>query len=143
MKAVTLKRELLETRYQVRLAKDKATFLWGSTSRKPLKSSVDLEARINPRELLLLAKELGIPVKGNRALVPNLDLYNRLLIYACVRGSLRENIEGVRRLREQVISMTSWDAHYWASAFRELWWKYGKRSKLRRVIRAFRLFFEI
>ncbi|MEM3536258.1 MAG: hypothetical protein QXF44_00625 [Candidatus Bathyarchaeia archaeon] len=143
MKTTTLKQELSETKYQIKLAKNKATFIWGSTPQSPLKSSIDLKARINPKELLLLAKEFNIPVEENKILVQNLELYNRLLIYACVRPSLRKNFESIRKLEEQIFDMTSWDAHYWASAFRELWWKHGKRAELQNIVKAFKLFFEI
>jgi hypothetical protein len=132
-----------ETKYQIRLARNEATFIWGSTPQAPLKYSIDLKTKINPKELLLLAKEFSIPVEENKILVQNLELYNRLLIYACVRPSLRENIKSVRKLQEKIFDMTSWDAHYWASAFRELWWKHGKRLKLQKAVKAFRLFFEI
>ncbi|MCX8185270.1 MAG: hypothetical protein RMI56_01685 [Sulfolobales archaeon] len=143
MKTRALKREPSETNYQIKLAGNKATFIWGSTPQSPLKSSIDLVARIDPRELLLLAKELNIPVAKNKTLIQNLELYNRLLIYTCVRSSIRKNVESVRKLEERISNMTSWDAHYWASAFRELWWKHGKHSKLRSIVKAFKLFFEI
>ncbi|MGB9960570.1 MAG: hypothetical protein ACPLKQ_08690 [Candidatus Bathyarchaeales archaeon] len=135
--------ELTETKYQIRLARNRATFIWGSTPQAPTKYSIDLKTKINPKELLLLAKEFNIPVEENKILVQNLELYNRLLIYACVRPSLRESVESVRKLQEKIFDMTSWDAHYWASAFRELWWKHGKRLKLQKAVKAFRLFFEI
>ncbi|MEM2787652.1 MAG: hypothetical protein QXJ58_05210 [Archaeoglobaceae archaeon] len=143
MRTPTIKQELTETKYQVKLAKNTATFIWGSTPQTPLKSSVDLKAKINPKELLSLANEFNIPVEKNKILVQNLEVYNRLLIYACVRSSLRKNIESIRKLEEQILGMTSWDAHYWASAFRELWWKHGKRTNLQNAIKAFKLFFEI
>ncbi|MEM2787818.1 MAG: hypothetical protein QXJ58_06075 [Archaeoglobaceae archaeon] len=143
MRALTLKQELTETKYQIKLAKNTATFIWGSTPQTPLRSSVDLKAMINPKELLKLANEFNIPVEKNRLLVQNLEVYNRLLIYACVRPSLRKNIKSICKLEELVFGMTSWDAHYWASAFRELWWKHGKRSNLQNAIKAFKLFFEI
>ncbi len=135
--------ELTETKYQIRLARNRATFIWGSTPQAPTKYSIDLKTKINPKELLLLAKEFNILVEENKILVQNLELYNRLLIYACVRPSLRESVESVRKLQEKIFDMTSWDAHYWASAFRELWWKHGKRLKLQKAVKAFRLFFEI
>ncbi len=143
MKTQTLKQELSETKYQIKLAKNTATFIWGSTPQTPLKSSIDLKTRINPKELLSLANEFNIPVEKKKILVQNLEVYNRLLIYACVRPSLGKNIESIRKLEEQILGMTSWDAHYWASAFRELWWKHGKRAELQSIIKAFRLFFEI
>ena len=135
--------ELTETKYQIRLARNRPTFIWGSTPQAPTKYSIDLKTKINPKELLLLAKEFNILVEENKILVQNLELYNRLLIYACVRPSLRESVESVRKLQEKIFDMTSWDAHYWASAFRELWWKHGKRLKLQKAVKAFRLFFEI
>jgi len=143
MKTETLEKEVSETKYQIKLAKSKATFIWSSTPQTPLKSSVDLKVRINPNELISLAREFNIPTEKNKIFVQNLDLYNRLLIYACVRPSLRKSVESVRKLEEQIFSMTSFDAHYWASAFRELWWKHGKRIKLQNVVKAFKLFFEI
>lgn len=141
MKTQTLKQELLETRYQIKLTKNTATFIWGSTPGTPLKSSIDLKVRINPKELLMLAREFNTPFKEGRIFVQNLEVYNRLLIYACVRPSLRGNAESVYKLERLVCGMTSWDAHYWASAFREHWWKFGKTVKLHNIVKAFKFFF--
>jgi len=141
MKTTNLE-QVLQTKYQIKLAKNRATFIWSSTPQKPLKSSIDLKTKINTDELLIIAKELSVPVEDNKIMVQNLELYNRLLIYACIRPSLRK-AESICRLQEKIFDMTSWDAHYWASAFRELWWKHGKRAGLQNVVKAFRLFFEI
>ena len=141
MKAATLE-EVLQTNYQIKLTKNKATFIWSSTPQTPLKSSIDLKTKISPNELFLLAKEFNSPVDNGKILVQNLEQYNRLLIYACVRPSLKKT-ESIRKLQAQIFDMTSWDAHYWASAFRELWWKKGKRTELQRLVKAFKLFFEI
>ncbi|MDW8035648.1 MAG: hypothetical protein RMI85_04245 [Candidatus Korarchaeum sp.] len=119
----------METRYLIKLSRNTAKFIWGSTPQTPLKSSIDLEVRIDPKELLILAKKFKTPVGKNEILVQNLEVYNRLLIYACVRPSLRGD-RNIQKLEEQILGMTSWDAHYWASAFRELWWKHGKRIEL-------------
>lgn len=143
MKTTTLEPKLIESKYQIKLTRSQATFIWGSTPQVPLKSSIDLKVRINPKELFLLAREFNLPINENKILVLTLELYNRLLIYACVRPSLGKNFESIRKLEKQVFGMTSWDAHYWASAFRELWWKYGEHKKLRNTIKAFKLFFEI
>jgi len=143
MKTKNLNQELLNINYQIKLNKKEAIFIWGSTPQKPLKSSIDLKARINPKELVLLAKEFDAHIYSNKILVHDLDTYNRLLIYASVRSSLGKDPERIHKFREVIFDMTSWDAHYWASAFRELWWKYGKRNKLRNMIKAFMLFFEI
>ncbi len=141
MRAIT--QELLETKYQIKLSRDKATFIWGSTPEVPLRSSIDLKVRINPEELISLAKEFYAQVNGNKIIMQNLEVYNRLLIYACVRPSMRKNIENIRRLEKIILDMTNFDAHYWASAFRELWWKHGKFTKLQNTVKAFKLFFDI
>jgi hypothetical protein len=141
MRATTLE-EVLQTKYQIKLTKNKSTFIWSSTPQAPLKSSIDLKTKISPDELLLLAKEFNSPVDNGKILVQNLEQYNRLLIYACVRPSLKKT-ESIRNLQAQIFDMTSWDAHYWASAFRELWWKKGKHAELQRLVKAFKLFFEI
>ncbi len=141
MSVITLG-ELIQTKYQIKLTKNKATFTWSSTNLTPLKSSIDLKTKINPIELLLLAKEFNSSIDSGKIMVQNLEQYNRLLIYACVRPSLRR-AESIRKLQAHIFGMTSWDAHYWASAFRELWWKKGKRAELRHLVKAFKLFFEI
>lgn len=137
------KSELLKIKYQIKLAKNTATFIWSSTPQNPLRGSIDLRTKINPRELLMLAKKFHIPFEEDKIFVQDLEVYNRLLIYACVRPFLRKNLENIHKLEKQIFNMTSWDAHYWASAFRESWWKYGKLAKLKNIVRAFKLFFEI
>ncbi|MCS7097589.1 MAG: hypothetical protein NZ922_01235 [Candidatus Methanomethyliaceae archaeon] len=137
------KSELLKIKYQIKLAKNTATFIWSSTPQNPLRGSIDLRTKINPRELLILAKKFHIPFEEDKIFVQDLEVYNRLLIYACVRPFLRKNLENIHKLEKQIFNMTSWDAHYWASAFRESWWKYGKLAKLKNIVRAFKLFFEI
>jgi len=37
--------------------------------------------------------------------------------------------------------MTGWDAHYWASHFRELWWENRRYRGLLKAVKAFKLFF--
>jgi len=141
MKTIVLEEEL-QIKYQIKLNKNKVTFIWSSTPQTPLKASIDLKTKINPNELLFFTKKFDNLVYNDKILVQNLDQYNRLLIYACVRPSLKK-IESIYKLRALILNMTSWDAHYWASAFRETWWKNGKRVKLRHLIKAFILFFEI
>ncbi len=143
MKIKALDQEFLEVKYQVKLSKNGVIFIWGSTPKTPLKSSIDLKVRMDPEELLSIAKKFNISVEGNRILVHNLESYNRLLIYACTRPTLGRNVESVRKLKDLVFNITSWDAHYWASAFRELWWKHGKRASLQKTIKAFKIFFGI
>lgn len=113
---MTSKQKLSEIKYLIRLAEDKATFVWGTTPQTPLKSSVDL------RELLSLLKKLNTLVEKGKAFVQNLESYNRSLAYACVRPTL-ERGETAHGLREPVPGMTSRGARHWVSAFRELWWR--------------------
>jgi len=118
------------------------TFLWSSTPGKSLKSSVDLKVKTRPTEVLWLAENLGC-LFGHRKVFPSsLDIYNRLLIYACVRPTVR-SIEKARSLATLVLELNSWDALYWASRFRELWWKHENYRHLLKAAKAFRLFFDL
>lgn len=117
-------------------------FTWSSSPERPLKGSIDLRARVSFSELLGLARGVHCQVSGSEILPPNLDAYNRLLIYACVRPALKRPTE-VLRLADCVAEMSGWDAHYWASAFRELWWSRRNHKGLREAVRAFKLFFNI
>ncbi|MEM1574084.1 MAG: hypothetical protein QXI49_07325 [Candidatus Methanomethylicaceae archaeon] len=134
--------QLLKTAYLIKINKNNIIFLWSSTPYAPLRSSIDLKIKINPNELFFLANDFNCQIKDNKIFIPNLELYNRLLIYACVRPSLKKT-ESIHKLSECIYNMTSWDAHYWASAFRELWWKYRKRRNLLKTIKGFKLFFGI
>lgn len=117
-------------------------FTWSSNPERPLKGSIDLMAKVNFSELLELAREVHCHVRGSEILPPNQDAYNRLLIYACVRPALKRPSE-MLRLVDCVAGMSSWDAHYWASAFRVLWWSRRNLRGLRKAVRAFKLFFNI
>ena len=128
----------LLTSFSIRIGKT-LTFIWTSTPNNPLKSSVDLKTRQIP-ELPWLAKNIGCQIQNNRILIPNLDTYNRLLIYACVRLSLRNRIR-VKELRKLVFELNNLDAHYWASRLRELWWRHEKYRPLLKTVKAFKLFF--
>jgi hypothetical protein len=124
----------------IELKGDATTFIWSSTPKSPLKSSVDLKVKVPPSELLWLAEKLGCSTKGSRIIVSNLDIYNRLLVYACVRPLIK-NIENVKDLTALVLELNNWDALYWASRFRELWWKHGNYKSLLKTAKAFKLFF--
>jgi hypothetical protein len=128
--------------YVIRLKEKRATFLWSSIPEKPLKSSVDLKSETYPSEILFLAENLGCLIDGERLFAPNIDIYNRLLIYACVRKTIR-NIEKARVLAMLVLDINDWDALYWASKFRELWWKHNRYRPLLKAIKAFKFFFDL
>jgi hypothetical protein len=87
-----------------------------------------------------LAENLGCSVEGSRISTSHLDFYNRLLVYACVRPTLK-SVETIKSLAMLVLELNSWDALYWASRFRELWWEYGKYRHLSKAVKAFKLFF--
>jgi hypothetical protein len=59
-----------------------------------------------------------------------------------VRAAIEKPSE-VLKLANCVVEMNSWDAHYWASAFRKLWWSGTSYRNLRQAVKAFKLFFNI
>jgi hypothetical protein len=130
----------LKPLYLIKAYGKSVKFTWSSNPRKPLRGSTDLKARIGFSELLKLAAKMGCQVNGSEILPPNQDAYNRLLIYACVRTALKKPSE-VLKLANCVVEMNSWDAHYWASAFRRLWWSGTSYRNLRQAVKAFKLFF--
>lgn len=125
---------------KVIFTKETAIFLWSSSINNPVESSIDLKIKARSEELIWLAKSLNSPIKKNEIPLSNLDSYNRLLIYACVRPTVK-NIEKARMLATLILEINSWDAFYWASRFRELWWEYKSYRRLLKVARAFKLFF--
>ncbi|MBS7631637.1 hypothetical protein KEJ47_08760, partial [Candidatus Bathyarchaeota archaeon] len=127
-------------RYIVRLNEQGATFLWSSTPHNPLESSVDLQIKVHLKELSLLAENLNCHLKNDEIVLSSLDPYNRLLLYACVRPTVK-NTEKVRTLATLILDLNSWDAFYWASRFRELWWEHKNYRRLLKVAKAFKLFF--
>lgn len=129
--------------YLIRIRGRTITFIWSSSPNKPLRSSIDLKIRnINPIELAWLAKRLNCIVSDDKIIIPDLNRYNRLLIYACVRMTIR-NLEKTKKLAECVLEINSWDAHYWASKFREVWWNSWRIRNVFVIAKAFKLFFQI
>ncbi len=128
--------------YRIKAYNKTVKFIWSSNTEKPLKGSTDLKARVSFVELLKLAERIGCQVNGSEILPPNQDAYNRLLVYACVRTSVRKP-SGVLRLVDCVVGMSGWDALYWASAFRRLWWSGPNYRGLRKAVKAFKFFFDV
>lgn len=128
--------------YKIKAYNKTVRFTWSSNPRKPLKGSTDLKARVSFSELFKLAEKMGCQVNDTEILPPNQDAYNRLLVYACVRTSLRKPT-GVLRLLDCVVEMSGWDALYWASAFRKLWWSGPNHRSLCKAVKAFKLFFNV
>ena len=118
------------------------TFLWTSSSKSQLKSSVDLKLRVEWEELLWFAKKLNCNVDKKEILFSDLDPYNRVLIYACVRKTI-QSLHKARRLAYLLLDLNSWEAFYWASAIREKWWENRSIKKLYRTAKAFKILFDL
>lgn len=131
--------EALRSHFLVRLYKRSATFQW-SLSPTCRSGCLDLKVKIPTKELLSLAKEIGCFANRSRIMPSDIDAYNRLLIYAAVRPTLTSHLQSTK-LAWLVKGLTGWDAHYWASRFRELWWEHRKFKGIRKTIKAFKLFF--
>jgi len=127
-------------RYAISLKGNIATFLWSAATHENLESSVDLKIKTRQEELCSLAVNLDCMIQQKKIIVPKLDAYNRLLIYASVRPLVRKT-EKVEELARLVFEISSLDALYWASRFREVWWKHAKYRKIMKIVRAFKLFF--
>ena len=119
-----------------------ATFLWTSSRESILKSSVDLRIRVGQDEFLWLAKVLGCRVNKNEIVFSNLDQYNRILIYAYVRKTIRSPGKA-NCLANLILDLNSWEAFYWASVIRENWWEHRSIKKLYRVAKSFKLLFNL
>jgi hypothetical protein len=132
----------LKPLYMIKAYNRTVKFIWSSNPRRPLKGSTDLKVKVSFLELLNLAWKMGCQLNSSEILPPNQDAYNRLLVYACVRATLKRPSK-VLRLADCVIEMSSWDAHYWASAFRKLWWSNFNHRSLYKTVKAFKLFFDI
>lgn len=120
--------------FKVRLYRRTVAFTWLSTC--------DLKAKVRAEELVRVARKLGIDVNSSTINVGDLDVYNRLLIFAAVRPRLRD-AGRVHELTWLVRNLNGWEASYWASAFREAWWAGDKRRGILRVARSFMTLFEL
>ena len=126
--------------YLIKLQGDYAEFIWTATPWNPLKGSDDLKTRVKAVELFYLTSILDCSKKDDLILPSNLETYNRLLIYASVRPTVRSG-EKARDLMLLTLDLNSLDSHYWASRFRELWWRYGQYRPLVKTCKSFKLFF--
>jgi len=131
--------------YLIKLSRHSAEFIWSSTPYNPTEGSIDLRvglSRLNPSELFILAENLGCAVKEDEIIPASFDSYNRLLIYACVRPTLR-NSSKIMDLAVLVMNLSGWDSHYWASRFRERWWRYRSYRSILKAAKAFKLLFSL
>ncbi|MEM0011049.1 MAG: hypothetical protein QXN53_07945 [Thermoproteota archaeon] len=133
---------ILTPRYTISVKGNVTTFLWSAASQENLESSIDLRIKTKPEELYSLAGNLGCMNEQGKIIFPDFDSYNRLLIYACVRPLMRKP-EKMEELVQLVFEINSLDALYWASRFREVWWKHAKYRRILKVAKAFKLFFNL
>lgn len=133
-----MQRPFIAVRYRGKTA----NFMWTSSPQTLLKSSVDLKVRIDWDELLWFAKTMSLHYRENLIVFPNLDAYNRVLIFACVRNCLRSP-KKVRELAHLVLDFNSWEAFYWASCIREEWWRHRSLRRLNRIVKAFKVMFNL
>jgi len=128
----------VERRHFIKLNGEMAEFVWSSTPENPTRGSTDLRIKVKVGELLHLARVLGCSRERDVISVPSLDAYNKLLLYSAVRASIRRP-DKAKELAELILDLKGWDIHYWASKFRELWWRYRRPSRLMKTAKAFKL----
>lgn len=131
--------ELLKSHFTVKLYQRSAAFYW-SLCPVVKGGNLDLKARVHLKELQSLARELGCEVAGSRIIAQDIDPYNRLIVYAAVRPTIASPAKAIE-LMWLIKGLTGWDAHYWASRFRELWWEHRCYRMLLKTVKAFKLFF--
>jgi hypothetical protein len=134
-----------------------ALFYPFTTLSKKKRSGPEVEARCDPSELEILAKELGegltfeeketrtksnIPQPQLTIKVLEEDKYEKLMIYAVVRQSIRSPIIA-NRLKDAVKDLGAYEAHYWASIFKEIFSRTQKRIELFRPSRAFKTLYHL
>lgn len=142
MKTLKEKLCLEKPEYKICVCKKSVTFLWTCEPGNFYKSALDLKVKVPAQEIVKIAEELGCNRVGSKIFIPNLDIYNRLMIYAAVRPKVR-SVSGLRELRLVIEKMNGWHAHYWASGFREIWWAHRNYRSMFKAVKAFKLFFEI
>ena len=134
-----------------------ALFYPFSTLGKRKQSRPELEARCDALELEILAKELGegitlareelktkstIPQPKLTIKVHEEDEYEKLMIYATVRQSIRNPLMA-NRLKDIVKDLGAYEAHYWASIFKEIFGRTQKRIELFRPARSFKTLYHL
>lgn len=124
---------------------------------KRKQSGPEVIARCDPSELEILAKELGegitlaqeqlktrstIPQPKLTIRVHEEDKYEKLMIYAVIRQSIQSPLKATR-LKNAVKDLGAYEAHYWASIFKEIFGRTQKRIELYRPSRAFKTLYHL
>ena len=99
----------------------------------------DLEAKISWKELGFIGKRLGCKVSNDKVYAKNQSDYDRLLIFAAVRPTLKHHIKA-SDLSEVVLKLNGYDLNYWALQFKKAFW-YEERSQIARVAKSFSILF--
>ena len=128
-----------------------------TTLSKKKQSGPEVIARCDCSELEILAKELGegitfaqeqlktrsdIPQPKLTIKVNEEDKYEKLMIYAVVRQSIRSALKA-NILKDVVKDLGAYEAHYWASIFKEIYGRTQKRIELFRPSRAFKTLYHL
>ena len=106
---------------------------------KFIKGKVEGIARVFLPEFINFAKQLGFEVSGKKRIILKTDddcAYLRLFVYAMVMQTLKDNILW-GKLEDQILSMEPLALRYWASTFRNSYWKYNNRRKLLKIAKCF------
>lgn len=134
-----------------------ALFYPFTTLGKKKRLGPEVEARCDLSELEILAKELGeglifeekesqtksiVPQPKLTIKVNEEDKYERLMIYAAVRQSIRSPLIA-NRLKDVAKDLGAYEAHYWASIFKEIFSRTQKRIELFRPARAFKTLYHL
>jgi hypothetical protein len=107
--------------------------------------NLDLVVKTDIEELIRVAKTLGGKIHGEKDKwieVEGLDLYNRLMIYAVVRRILFDP-NRIVELQRIVKDLSGYEAHYWGSTFRKIFWETNQRRTLLRPAKAFKLVYDL
>ncbi|MDV3104679.1 hypothetical protein [Thermococcus waiotapuensis] len=126
----------------------------GAGEQKKVLGKVEARARVYLPEFLNFAKKLGYRIEAKESLLEWLNLspsekerleysgdkriilrtsddyaYLRLMIYGVVMSALKTPAEW-GQLEDYVLSMEPIQLHFWASKFKNAYWKYKNRRKL-------------
>jgi len=126
-----------------------------SNGKKSVSGKVEVRTRVFLPEFLEFAKRVGFSAKGadqqslefEEISVPIVGRgtklfcdddysYLRLMIFGVVMSVLKKPAEW-RRLEDHLLSMEPIPLRYWASKFRNAYWKYKNQKKLRFLARRF------
>lgn len=99
----------------------------------------DLEAEVNWKELCFISKRLGCQISTEKIYAKNQSDYDRLLIFAAVRPTLKHQTV-VPDLSDIVLKLNGYDLNYWALQFKKAFW-YEDNSQVARVAKAFNVLF--